>query len=139
MARKVVVAVDGDTPQTVALLEWVASNVNLSGSTAAPAAGTDASHAVADAGAADASGVTPVPTDAGLTILHAMLPSQVPDWGFYPLYQADKLWEGTCQRGGGIGYSLSPWGTGVLFTHLFLLLPPPLSFFLDGLLSCEHC
>lgn len=119
MTRKVVVAVDGDTPQAVALLEWVSKNLTLcgvaapakdkdaghvvadaeAGDTVTPAGDTDASHAVADAEAGDAGGAAPAPSDVVVTILHAMLPSQVPDWGFYPLYQADKLWAGACRRG----------------------------------------
>lgn len=99
MTRKVVVAVDGDTPQAVALLEWAAHNLTLCGK-AAPAADVDVCPAVADADAAAASGSAPAPSDVAVTILHAMLPSQVPDWGFYPLYQADKLWAGACLQGG---------------------------------------
>lgn len=121
MTRKVVVAVDGDTPQAVALLEWVSKNLTLcgvaapvkdedaryvvtdaeAGDTVTPAGDSDASHADADAEAGDAGGAAPAPSDVVVSILHAMLPSQVPDWGFYPLYQADKLWAGACHRGGG--------------------------------------
>lgn len=98
MTRKVVVAVDGDTPQAVALLEWAAHNLGLCGN-AAPAADEDACPVVVDADTAAASGSAPASPDVAVTILHAMLPSQVPDWGFYPLYQADKLWAGAYEQG----------------------------------------
>ncbi|GAB0490878.1 hypothetical protein MMPV_002118 [Pyropia vietnamensis] len=92
MTRKVVVAVDGDTPQAVALLEWVAKNLTLRG-LPRPAAKADACDAVVAEETGSTSGTSaPPPDDVGVTILHAMLPSQVPDWGFFPLYQADKLW-----------------------------------------------
>lgn len=137
MTRKVVVAVDGDTPQAVALLEWVADNLTLcvaaapaadtdashsvadaeADDTVAPAADTAVSHAVADAEAGDTSGAAPAPADVSVTILHAMLPSQVPDWGFYPLYQADKLWAGACQRVGSL-FLLESQGESFFFSLL---------------------
>lgn len=129
MTRKVVVAVDGDTPQAVALLEWAAKNLTLCG-IPVPAAKADTCDAVADVDTGNTSGATPAPPDhVGVTILHAMLPSQVPDWGFFPLYQADKLWAGAYLRGGG-GW-LQPEFSGVRsFVHprlLLLQLPPSLS------------
>lgn len=82
MTRKVVIAVDGDTPQAVALLEWAARNLAL----------------CAKAAPADADQVNSPPHEAQVTILFASLPAELPNWGPYPLQATDKLWKGECSR-----------------------------------------
>lgn len=82
MTRKVVIAVDGDTPQAVALLEWSARNLAL----------------CAKAAPADADNVNTLPHEAQVTILFASLPAELPNWGPYPLQATDKLWKGECWR-----------------------------------------
>ncbi|KAK1865792.1 hypothetical protein I4F81_008315 [Pyropia yezoensis] len=80
MTRKVVIAVDGDTPEAVSLLEWAARNLSLR---------TQAKTAPAE----DAARATSPMPDAQVIILFVSRPQQLPDWGPYPLKADDKLWK----------------------------------------------
>ncbi|GAB0490877.1 hypothetical protein MMPV_002117 [Pyropia vietnamensis] len=149
MPRRIVVAVDGDTPEAAALLRWTALNVTavstaIAAGTPTPAAsskenaassaantrrddnmgtdddpgvgrnadaGDDANAAKPAAGKAGAEEATPsdVPWARGsptaeappstaeggnqivVTILHAMMPPQLPVWGPDPLFTSDAL------------------------------------------------
>lgn len=84
MTRKVVIAVDGNTPQAQALLEWVARNLALSRDKTTPVEGAhDASIS---------------PPESFVTVLFVSVPQQLPDWGPYPLKPTDKLWKGALYR-----------------------------------------
>eukprot|EP00168_Porphyra_purpurea_P004255 TRINITY_DN149_c0_g1_i1.p2 TRINITY_DN149_c0_g1~~TRINITY_DN149_c0_g1_i1.p2 ORF type:complete len:168 (-),score=66.99 TRINITY_DN149_c0_g1_i1:241-744(-) len=74
MTRRIVLAVDGDTPQAVELIEWAAENLAIR-PTKAPAADDVA------------------PPEVHVTILYVTLPPQLPDWGFHALFTGDKRWE----------------------------------------------
>lgn len=71
MARKVVIAVDGDSPQAVELLEWAAANLAIKSTKGAPEG-----------------------EDVHVTILYVTIPPKLPDWGFHTLFTGDKVWEG---------------------------------------------
>ncbi|GAB0495744.1 hypothetical protein MMPV_007049 [Pyropia vietnamensis] len=77
MTRKIVIAVDGNTPQAVKLLEWAAENLNIR----SPKKG-DTTDEVASAEA-----------DVHVTILYVTIPPKLPDWGFHTLFTGDQVWE----------------------------------------------
>jgi len=79
MTRRVVLAVDGDTPQAVQLVEWAAENLNIR--TKKVSGGDEIT-----------------PPEVHVTILYVTLPPQLPDWGFHALFTGDKLWEGMLAR-----------------------------------------
>lgn len=79
MTRRVVLAVDGDSPQAIELIEWADANLNV--------------HPKKDA-----SGEEITPADVHVTILHVTLPPHLPDWGFHALFTGEKLWEGMLTR-----------------------------------------
>lgn len=89
MTRKIVIAVDGNTPQAVQLLEWAAENLNIKAQKKAAAAD-------------DTDGVAPAESDVHVTILYVTIPPKLPDWGFHTLFTGDQVWESTCRRGSGI-------------------------------------
>lgn len=86
MTRKIVIAVDGNTPQAVQLLEWAAENLNIRSQKKA-----DSPEVVA-----------PTEADVHVTILYVTIPPKLPDWGFHTLFTGDQVWEGTRPRGSGI-------------------------------------
>lgn len=77
MTRKIVIAVDGDTPQAVQLLEWAAENLNI--------------RSEKKTGSTD--GVAPAEPDVHVTILYVTIPPKLPDWGFHTLFTGDQVWE----------------------------------------------
>lgn len=83
MTRKIVIAVDGNTPQAVQLLEWAATNLNIRSPKK-----DDTTDGVASA-----------EEDVHVTILYVTIPPKLPDWGFHTLFTGDQVWEGKCYRG----------------------------------------
>ncbi|GAB0490879.1 hypothetical protein MMPV_002119 [Pyropia vietnamensis] len=79
MTRKVVIAVDGNTPHAQTLLEWAARNLALSHDKTAPVVGADDPSVP--------------PPESSVAIVFVSAPQKLPEWGPYPLKSTDKLWK----------------------------------------------
>lgn len=116
MTRNIVIAVDGDTPQAVQLLEWAAENLNI--------------RSEKKTGSTD--GVAPAEPDVHVTILYVTIPPKLPDWGFHTLFTGDQVWESTWPRGSGVKGAMLY--SAVVFPH-YSMLRRRLFFFFFFLLS----